>query len=447
MSATAIRRISIPNNWEPRKHQFALWQYMQSGGKRGVAVWHRRAGKDSLSINWTAAAAFSRVGVYWHMLPEGRQGRKVIWDGIDSQGRRIIDQAFPLELRTNTRNDEMRIELKNGSIWQVVGSDGYNSLVGANPVGVVFSEYSISKPSAWDYIRPILAENGGWAMFIFTPRGRNHGHKLYQIAKNNPAWFAEILTVADTGVLSAEAIADERSSGMEESMIEQEYYCSFEGALVGSYYGKLLNELDSKNQITQVNYDPAIPVHTFWDLGYSDDTAIWFAQVLKGEIHIIDYYAAHGQDVPHYAEALKSKPYKYAKWHWLPHDARAKTLSANGRSIEQQLNLLGFATRIAPELSVQDGIQAVRITLPRCWFDADKCNDGLEALRQYQREWSEDMRSFKDHPKHDWTSHSADAFRYLALAWREVIDPKPAPKPKYELEQTFNQLQIGRAHV
>ena len=382
-----------------------------------------------------------RVGMYWHMLPEAAQGRKVIWDGIDRQGRRIIDQAFPKEIRKSQNEHEMKIEFVNGSIWQVVGSDNYNSLIGANPVGIVFSEWSVAKPSAWDYMRPILAENGGWALFIYTPRGRNHGHEIYKVAKTNPAWFSEILTVDETKILPPELIEQERASGMDESMIEQEYYCSFEGAMVGSYYGKLINELERAGRITAVPYDSAVPVHTFWDLGHTDDTAIWFAQIVRGEVHVIDTYSASGKDIKHYVDVIKAKPYNYGLWHWIPHDARAKTLAANGRSTEQQLNEYGLKTRIVPQLSVQDGIQAVRVTLPVCWFDQARTQDGLEMLRQYQREWDEDNRMFKTHPKHDFSSHFADAFRYLALAWKEEMAPKPVPKPKFPLDQTFDQIR------
>ena len=159
-----------------------------------------------------------RVGMYWHMLPEAAQGRKVIWDGIDRQGRRIIDQAFPKEIRKTQNEHEMKIEFINGSIWQVVGSDNYNSLIGANPVGIVFSEWSVAKPSAWDYMRPILAENGGWALFIYTPRGRNHGYDIYKVAKTNPAWFSQLLSVDDTKILHPQMIQDERASIMDSSM-------------------------------------------------------------------------------------------------------------------------------------------------------------------------------------------------------------------------------------
>ncbi|HEV2111059.1 MAG TPA: hypothetical protein VGT99_06885, partial [Gammaproteobacteria bacterium] len=182
--------ITLPNGWQPRPHQRRLWDYLEGGGRRAVAVWHRRAGKDSTAINWTAVAAHQRIGTYWHMLPTANQGRMVVWEGRDGLGRRLIDQAFPPALRAGERNDRMTMELRGGSVWQVVGSDNYDRLVGANPVGVVFSEWSLTDPRAWDYVRPILAENGGWALFIYTPRGKNHGFELYDIARHRGDWFA-----------------------------------------------------------------------------------------------------------------------------------------------------------------------------------------------------------------------------------------------------------------
>ena len=223
-------QICIPNAWNPRPYQRRLWDYFAKGGRRAVAVWHRRCGKDSLALNLEAAKALTeRVGVYWHMLPLNTQARKVIWDGVDRYGRRMIDQAFPKELRLSTNDQEMKIVFKNGSVWQCVGSDNYDALVGSNPVGVVFSEYSVTPKAAiaWDYIRPILAENGGWALFIYTPRGHNHGYTLYNQAKA-AGWFTELLTVDDTKAIPAEAVEEERRAGMSEAMIQQEFYCSFE---------------------------------------------------------------------------------------------------------------------------------------------------------------------------------------------------------------------------
>ena len=180
--------VTIPNDWVPRDYQLPFWRYMQSGGKRAALVWNRRAGKDSCSLNWTASDALRNVGLYWHMAPEQNQVRKIVWDGIDKQGRRIIDQVFPEAIRAGVNRQDMRIELKNGSIWQCVGSDNYDSLVGANPRGVVFSEYAVGDPAAWDFIRPILLENDGWAIFPYTPRGQNHGEKLFEMAKKSEDW-------------------------------------------------------------------------------------------------------------------------------------------------------------------------------------------------------------------------------------------------------------------
>lgn len=220
--------IQLPHNWTPRVYQKPVLKYFDQGGLRAVSVWHRRAGKDSAALNFTAKAIHQRVGSYWHVFPEQKQARKAIWNGIDKQGRRIIDQAFPKQLRARTLEQEMMIEFKNGSFWQLIGSNNYDSLVGTNPVGVIMSEFAISDPESWEYIRPILTENGGWAWFITTPRGRNHLWRMYEMALRNPKWFCERLTIEDTGMVSQEVIQEERDSGMADSKIQQEYYCSFE---------------------------------------------------------------------------------------------------------------------------------------------------------------------------------------------------------------------------
>ena len=289
-----MKKIKIPNLWRPRKYQLKLWKYLENGGKRAVAVWHRRAGKDSLALNWTAVAAFERVGVYWHMLPLQTQARKVVWDAIDKQGRRVIDQVFPPELRKSSNAQEMKIELLNGSIWQCVGSDNYNSLVGANPVGVVFSEYSIADPASWDFIRPILAENEGWALFIYTPRGRNHGLSLFETAQKADGWFVQKLGVSETKAIPISAVDAERAAGMDEDTVLQEFYCSFDAAVKGAYYASLLNQAENDKRIGFVPHDASKPVYTAWDLGVGDATAIWFYQVQGGEVDVIDYYEVSG---------------------------------------------------------------------------------------------------------------------------------------------------------
>jgi phage terminase large subunit len=409
--------MKLPNDWPPRPHQQRLWKYLEAGGKRAVAVWHRRAGKDSTAINWTAAAAHERVGTYWHMLPTASQGRLVAWEGRDGKGRRVIDQAFPRRLRSGIRHDRMSMELKNGSVWQVVGSDNYDRLVGANPVGVVFSEWSLTDPRAWDYVRPILAENGGWAVFIYTPRGRNHGFELYDMARHRGDWFAERLGVDATGVLEDEVIAAERASGMSEALIQQEYFCSFEAASEGSYYGKLLEQAEQAGRVTRVPWQPELKVDTWWDLGIGDSTAVWFSQQAGLERHFIDYYECSGEGLAHYAKMLQDKGYVYGE-HRAPHDIAARELGT-GRSRLEVAKGLGLNFRIAPRLSVEDGFEAVRNLLPRAWFDAEQCRHGLKALRSYHREFNEQRQTFLPHPVHDWSSDAADAFRTGAVTLKD----------------------------
>ncbi len=229
MSST---RLTIPNDWRPLPHQERL--YRQFGHNhaftRGCAIWHRRAGKDSVALNLTARDMFRRVGTYWHLFPEQTQARRAIWNGIDGKGRRIIDQVFPPQVRRRVNANEMLLETVNGSIWQMAGSDNFDSLVGSNPVGVVFSEWALAHPDAWDYIRPILVENDGWALFIYTPRGHNHGYTTWLNAVEADGWFSERLTIEDTGLISGDQIDAERRSGMSEGKVRQEFYCSFEAA-------------------------------------------------------------------------------------------------------------------------------------------------------------------------------------------------------------------------
>ena len=220
--------VTIPYKFSPRSYQVPFLQAMDSGTKRACWVVHRRGGKDKTAINFTAKKAFQRVGAYYHCLPTYNQARKVLWDAIDKDGFRMMDH-IPEALRAKTNQAEMKINLINGSIWQAIGADNYDAVVGANPIGLIMSEWAVSDnyPKAWDYFRPILAENGGWAVFIYTPRGRNHGFQLYQDALRNPDWFCQLLTVDDTQAINPADIQAERDAGMSEDMIQQEFYCSF----------------------------------------------------------------------------------------------------------------------------------------------------------------------------------------------------------------------------
>jgi len=414
--------IQIPNNWTPRKYQLKALKALDNGIKRVVSVWHRRAGKDTTALNYTAKRMMGTVGNYWHLFPLQTQARKAIWKGINKDGVPILDQVFPPEIVKSKNGTEMVIELINGSTWQLCGSDNYNNLVGSNPVGVVFSEWSLCNPLAWSYIRPILAENGGWAWFIYTPRGKNHGWTLYELAKRSVGWFAEVLAVDDTKSIPQE-ILDAEQDEMDEADFLQEYYCSFEAAIKGAYYVNEFKRVEERKRIGVVPHDPNAAVYTAWDLGYSDDTTIWFFQVIRDEIHVVDYYFSSGDDIDHYAETILSKDYDY-EMHYLPHDAKAKTLASGGKSVQEQLAThLGWGTiRIVPRLSVQDGIQAARKMFKHIWIDEVKCAEGINALRQYKREYDDKNQCFKTHPLHDWTSHAADAWRYMAVAWEKEIE-------------------------
>lgn len=417
--------ISLPANWACRPYQDKLWTYLVEGGKRAVAVWHRRAGKDAVCLNWTAVAAHQRIGTYWHMLPEYGQARKAVWNAVNpNTGRRIIDEAFPPALRVKTSDQDMFIRFKNGSTWQLVGSDRFDSLVGSPPVGVVFSEWALADPRAWDYLRPILADNGGWAFFIFTPRGRNHALRMLEYARSDDAWYAEVLTVQDTGVISQDVLDGERRElvamwGEDEGerVFEQEYGCSFAAAIRGAYYGKILARMEGAGQMRRTPYDSRYPVITGWDLGIGDATAIWFAQVIGSEVRIVDFYQSAGEGLDHYAKILKAKPYAYQE-HILPHDAEARELGTGKTRTETLKRLEIGRLRVIPQQSVDDGINAVRTLLPACYFDIDRCETGLEALRAYRCDFDEKNRTIKSTPVHDWASHPADAFRYLALGLR-----------------------------
>lgn len=442
-----MARIRLPNGWSPRPYQLPAWTYLENGGKHCELIWHRRSGKDEVGLHRTACAAFERVATYWYMLPMANQARKAIWDAINPHtGRRRIDEAFPHELRSVTRENEMMIKFRNGSTWQVVGSDNFNALVGSPPAGVVYSEWALSNPSSRAYLRPIFLENDGWQIFNTTPRGKNHAFRTYEAALKDPKAFAQLLTAYQTGTLTIEQLEAERAAyqadfGKDEgdNLFEQEYECSFDAALLGAYYGREMKQALLNGRIGKVAWNPAHKVHTAWDLGFSDDTAIWFFQIIGHRIHVIDYYASNGESAEGYANVLHEKPYSYGN-HWLPHDAKPQTLASQGRSVMQQLWNLEIKGKLVPNLGVQDGIQAARQMLPLCWFNEEACLDGIDALKQYQREWDDDHKCFKNKPLHNWCSHPADAFRYMAVAWRQEAKNTTPEGPRFLEDMQFDEV-------
>ncbi len=423
------------HNYFPRSYQIHPLAALDRGIKRVVCVWHRRAGKDKTFLNFTIKEMMRRVGVYYHLFPTYGQGKRTIWDGIGSDGKPFLSH-FPESLVKTKNETEMQVQTINGSIWQVVGTDrNLDNLVGPNPVGCVFSEYSIQDPRAWTLLRPILRENGGWAIFIYTPRGENHGWDLAEVARQNPnEWYYSFLTVADTvrdapgekgePVLTPEDIEAERREGMSEDMIQQEYYCSFQGSLEGAYYLKEMNDARKQDRIKEIPWDPKLPVYTCWDLGFDDSTSIWFFQTHGFEIGFIDYEEEQHKGLPFYAKLLKEKPYTYAE-HIFPHDIDVHEYGSGNtrRSIAESLGIEPIT--VAPKLSLQEGINATRSLLPRCYFDKDKCERGLACLRNYRHEKDEEKKVYKDKPQHDWACHGADALRTGATGFEYVGRPGP----------------------
>lgn len=336
----------------------------------------------------------------------------------------------------------MMLELKNGSVWQLVGTDNKDRLMGTNPVGVVLSEYSLQDPEAWEYIRPILSENGGWAVFLYTPRGRNHAYDLHQLVKGNDEWFTSVLTVEDTGAVSQESIDSERKAGMEEELVQQEYYVSYTSPRFGAFYGKQMEEARKGKRIGRVPFDPALATHTFWDLGISDYMTIWFVQLAGQEVHVVDYYEMDGEGLEHYVRVLEEKAKEnnliYGE-HWAPHDIEARELGSgkSRRDTARDMGLTFNVVRMSAykrqggPLFVTEGIEAVRKILHRCWFDEERCAMGIKRLEQYRREWDNKMNCFRSSPLHDENCLTGDT---------KVLT-------RYGIHPIMNLPNIGEVHT
>jgi phage terminase large subunit len=356
--------------------------------------------------------------------PTYGQAKRAAWDYL-----KLI--AEPV-LADEPHETELRVTLLNGARIQLYGADGGgDALRGVYHDDVVLDEYADMPPSVWPLvIRPALSDRKGRALFIGTPKGRNNFYELWERAEHDPEWARFMLRASETGILSAEEL-DAARRDMTPEQYAQEYECSFDAAILGAFYGREIAELERQGRVADVPYDPAVSVYTAWDLGIGDATAIWFFQVVGPELHVIDHYEAHGHGLAHYAAVLESKPYKYAK-HYVPHDAMARDLGTGRTRVETLKELTGAFPQVLRQNDVMDGINALRVSMPRSRWDAVRCREGIEALRQYRTEYDEKLKTFKDRPRHDWTSHTADAARYMAMAWRELRADPVAPKPVYD---------------
>lgn len=433
------RKISLPYKFEPRKYQLPIFYAFDKGIKRIIQIWHRRSGKDKLDINLVAREMQKVVGAYYYFFPTYAQGRKVLWEGIGKDGFRYIDH-FP-DVCVEKKNDtNMQVYYKNGSIFQIIGTDDIDKVVGTNPIGTVFSEYSLQNPKAWEFIRPILRENGGWAIFNYTPRGKNHGYDLYNMAVDNESWFVSKLTVEDTEVLTVKDVEEERQAGMLEEMIQQEFYCSFTAAIIGAYYSKDVDLAEKEGRFTIVPYDQHALVHTVWDLGIADAMAIGFFQIVGQEVHMIDYYEGSSQAFDKYVKIVKDKEYVYGR-HFAPHDINQRELMS-GKTRLDTARSLGINFEVVPSLSVESGIDHARRLFRRMWVDKDKCKEWIRLIPQYTKDYDEKKKMFKDTPLHDWTSHGADMYRYASLVIDKMTQDTPQAIAQYRYEEEMADSDI-----
>lgn len=417
-----MTELTIPYHFIPRDYQLPIFEAIDNWVRRIIMVRHRRAWKDKACFNIIVKKAMEEVWIYYYVFPTYSQWKKAAWDGIDKDGWKTINH-IPKEIIKRKNDTEMKVELINWSIIQIIWSDNVDSIVWTNPIGIVFSEYSLQSPAVWDFLRPILAENGWWAIFNFTPRWDNHAKELLDMAKENKDWMVSIQTVDDTKAISKEVLESERQEIIQkngsDAIFQQEYYCSFDAGINWSYYAEILTQLENAWRITTLPYDPALDVFTVWDLGINDSTAITFWQRFWKEIRVIDYYENNGEWLAHYVSILKEKPYRYSTMR-LPHDAQARSLQT-WKTVEEKMYEYWFTDiQIVPKLSVLDWINAVRAILQFCWFDREKTERLRKCLKNYHKELDEKRQAFK-WPEHDWSSHGADSFRYLAVV-NELYD-------------------------
>jgi hypothetical protein len=415
--------------------------------KRLIEIAHRRWGKDEIVLNGFRELSYKRPGTYWHCFPEYAQARKAIWNGVNSHtGKRRIDEAFPPEIRKRINDNDMFIETIWGSTWQLLGSDRYDATVGSGPVGIAYSEWALCNPAAWAYHKPMIEESNGTAAFITTPRGNNHAKAMFDRAKESDYWFAELSTVADTGALTPEQLAESLAEYQDiygkdlgQAMFDQEYYCSFTSAIIGAYWGSELAAAEREGRFTAVDIDPDYPVHTAWDLGKAVNNPIWCFQVIGDRPVIVDFYRPESDDLEEWCAWLNKQgyhgtdyvPHDIAQKNWGQKRTRREMLLDCGRKPKQ----VNFGEKVH---TVAEGINAGRQTIKVATFHTgddergERVQMGLDGLKNYRREWDDDLQTYRQNPVKDWAEHIGSTWRYLGLSWREEITKKEKPLPKKE---------------
>lgn len=421
--------IPIPHKFQCRPYQDAAWHALLAGYKRAVLCWHRGCGKDLFALNWLIRKALKEPGVYLHCFPNFNQGKRAIWKSIhdDDKGNALayLDH-FPPESIKHMNSSEMMIQLKNGSIYCVMGIDGKNAARarGMNPKDVILSEYAFMDPESWHTIEPRVKQNGGQVIFISTPNGKNHFWELFNYSQLDPKnYFSSFLTIRDTQTLTEEDIEQIRKEGTPEDFIQQEYYCSFDRGAMGSYYGKLIQKARDEGRISHLPIMPDLPVHSSWDIGIGDSTSIWLYQSLRnGTYNFIDYYENQGNGLEHYIKYLNEFKMKYdIQWgrHFVPHDMKNREFTSGVDRLETARHF-GFNMTVVPRKSIEEGIQAARSLIPLCSFHAEKCTYGIKCLDFYRKKYNEQLKVYYDEPCHDKWSHGADAFRMFAVGAKSL---------------------------
>lgn len=416
----------ITPKFTPRPYQTELIRkFLTEDIKRLLLVWHRRAGKDTLAFQLMWMKAIQVPGLYLYMAPVISQAASIIWRGRGKDGVGFLEY-IPKELIAKINESTMSIYLVNGSIIRVTGSNAWESLIGSNPLGLVFSEFQNSDLRAWELLRPILAENGGSACFTATPRGYNHLYDLVETNRDNPSWVISTLTVDDTRlnnglpVISNEAIEEERRAGMAESVIQQEFYCSFSAAVSGGYYSDEMALIKDGGRVCDFDIDANLPVYVSFDLGISDCTSVCLVQVHPGgDVKVIYHFEDSGKAIGFYALELKKIQQRlgfkrFGKF-FLPHDIRVTELGSGLTRIEQ-LRRAGIVPRIVGNHKIVERIQCVRVMLNKTWFHQSNCKILVKSLSEYRARWDE-VRKVSLGPLHDNTSHAADSFGYFAVGF------------------------------
>lgn len=412
IDSSKVKRIST--GYSPRPLQRIIHQNMK---RFNVLVLHRRFGKTVLSINEAIDRALRctlKSPQYAYVAPTYGQAKRIAWEYLKEYTKEIPgSKPNEAELRVDIPRPHMKDKIR----FMLLGSENPDTLRGMYLDGVVLDEFAVCDPTIWgQVVRPALADRIGWAIFLGTPKGQNHFFDLYNKARKNPDWYVCTYRASETKVLSTYELRAAKDEMSEEEYL-QEFECSFTAANTGAYYQKQMLIAEAEKRITSVPYDSTCFVDTYWDLGIGDTTAIWFLQVVGHEYHLIDYLEMSGKGLDYFVSEINKKPYTYRE-HTLPHDARARELGT-GKSREETLRTLGLTRLyILPRWQVDDGINAVRTILGKCWWDKEKCERGILALMAYERKWDAKNQIFQEKPKHNWASNGADAFRYLAMGVR-----------------------------